>query len=300
MSQLSRYLRDRILEKICSKLDLFERESIKKRKQEGKLLFLSELIPYFKGTKVFMFGTGGSVDNLNDVARLKNYNLMTVSSGPIYMYRKYGFIPNLWYLHYGPTAQVVLEKEKKTLLDFSETFILVPANDSQSAVHFSSPIVKEFRRRHPEATYVLYREIREPYRRSYSAPETYLSECIEPLRMLFGGTLTSVFLPLCGYFSISTLYFSGVDNLPTGHFWDRNRFYQATDGTQLDFPNKELTLKFAAIAQAICKRKNIKVCRLEVEETIFKNFPYLNFDKALAEASPKITPKHIEQSVKVN
>ncbi len=290
---MSRYLIDRILEKICDKIDISERKTIKDMRERGKLLFLSELIPCFKGAKLFMFGTGGSVDNLKDVSRLKNYNLLTVSLGPLYMYRKYKFIPNIWYLHYWKSAKVILEEEKITPLDFSDTFILVPANDSQSAVYFNSAIMKEFRRKHPEATYVLYREIRKS-----QSPENisinYMCQGIEPFHLLGGGNIENCFLPIGGYLGISKIYFSGVDHLPTGHFWDRARLYQTMDGELIDFPDKELTLKTSSVAQAIANRRGIKIYRLEPEETIFMNYPYLDFEKAFAEASPRITPNMLK------
>lgn len=289
-------LKLKILRKISNKIDLFERKTIKKMRNNGHLFFLSELIPFFKGTKLFMFGTGGSVSNLKNVSVLKNYNLMMLSLGPLYMYRIYGFMPNMWFLHFGPTAQIVLQEEKKTPLDFSETFILIPANDSQSNVFFSSPIVKEFRKRHPEATFVLYREIRSPMTFNNVHP-SYLCHGVEPLRALGGGNVENTFLPICAFLGVSTLFFSGVDHLQsTGHFWDRNRFYQSVAGEKLDFPDKKLTLKCASITQAICAKKNIECYRLEAKETVLKTYPYIDFEKALVQASPKITPKLIRKN----
>lgn len=301
MSYMNSYLtlKLKILRKISDKMDLFERKTIKKMRNDGHLFFLSELIPFFKGTKLFMFGTGGSVSNLKNVSLLKNYNLMTVTLGPLYMHRMYGFMPNMWFLHFGPIAQIILEEEKKTPLDFSETFILVPANDSQSSVFFSSPIVKEFRKRHPEATFVLYREIRSPTTFNNVHP-SYLCHGIEPLRALGGGNVENTFLPICAFLGASTLFFSGVDHFhSTGHFWDRSRFYQSIDGRKIDFPDEKLILKCASMAKAICLQKNIKCYRLEAEETVLKTYPYIDFEQALVQASPKITPKTIRENYKI-
>lgn len=279
----------RAIDKIADRLDLFERRAALRMRQEGRLLYLSELIPHFSGKKLFMFGNGGSVDNLQGVSRLKDYNLLSVHNGPVHFYRKYGFVPNLWYLHYGRTADVVMKEERDTPLDLSGTFILVPANDSVSNVYFSSPVVREFRKRHPEATYVLYREIRDLF-----TPETisvnYLEKGVEPIMLLGGGNVENCFLPLCGFWGSSTLYFSGVDHLPTGHFYDRDRLYQSIDGKLLDFPEKEFTLRCAGHAQKAAGARKIRCYRLEEKETVLLSYPHMDFEEALKDASPVIRP----------
>ena len=65
-------------------------------RKKGKLWYLSELIPLFQKTKIFMFANGGSVANLKDLQRLKNYNLFTVHNGIYYYCTKFGFTPNIW------------------------------------------------------------------------------------------------------------------------------------------------------------------------------------------------------------
>ncbi|CAN2040222.1 DUF115 domain-containing protein [Candidatus Magnetomoraceae bacterium gMMP-15] len=291
-----KYKRDTFFENTLNKIvDVFERDSVFKMRSEGKLLFLSELIPLFENTKLFAFGNGGSVANLKNIEKLNNYNLISVHNGPFHLHRMYGFVPNIWYLHFGPSARVILEDEKNNPLDFSETFILIPANDSpKSAVHFSSPIIKKFRKKHPEATYVLYRELRYPLKKP---PENYLSKGIEPLYMKMGGeTLQNQFIPFCAYLGVSTLYFSGIDNLPTGHFYDRNRPYQTIDGKLLDFQDKKIVLKSNTEIQSICSQKNINIFRLEKKETIFQSYQFIEFEKALENATLKITPSFLSKT----
>lgn len=284
-----------LLNKILDRFDLFERKTIVKMRKEGKLFFLSELIPYFRETKVFMFGNGGSVANLKDVSKLKDYNLLSVHNGPVHFFRQYGFVPNLWFVHYGPTLKVVLKEEKKTPLDFSGTLILVPANDSDSSVYFSSPIVKKFRKKHPEAIFVLYREKESPMKYNDIAP-SYLSLGVEPFRLLEGGNVENCFLPISGFLGVKTLFFSGVDHMQsTGHFYDRSRVYQSISGRKADFPDEKRTLKCASIAKRIAAEKNIECFRLEQEETILKTYPYIDFEEALKQATPKITPQMIRK-----
>ncbi|PCI21355.1 hypothetical protein COB64_00530 [Candidatus Wolfebacteria bacterium] len=284
-----------LLNKILEKLNLFSQRGLSKMRKEGKLFFISELIPYFKNSKVFMFGNGGSVANLKDVSRLKEYNLLSVHNGPVHFFRKYGFMPNLWFVHYGPTLKVVLKEEVQTPLDFSETFILVPANDSDSSVHFSSAIVKKFLKKHPEATCVLYREIEAPMNVD-TIDSSYMSYGIEPIRVLGGGNVENSFLPLCGFLGIRTLFFSGVDHMQsTGHFYDKKRMYQTINGTTLEFPEKEMTLICASIAKKIADEKNIGCFRLEKKETILQIYPYIDFDSALKYATSKITPAMVRK-----
>jgi len=277
---------------LLDKLDPLERKTIANMRADKKLFYLSELIPYFKGTKIFMFANGGSVANLKNVERLNNYNLSTVHTGPLHIFRKYGFMPSMWYFHWRLTAPIILGAEKETPLDFSRTFVLVPANDSQSNTYFSDPLFKIFRKKHPEATYVLYRE-----NRNFVGPEkiskNYLLEGVEPLHTLGGGNVENSFLPICGFLGVSTLYFCGVDHLPTGHFWDRNLPYQTVRGELSEFPDEAEILKCSAYALSVCEKRNIQCFRLEAEETVLKVYPHIDFDEAIAQASPRVAPESV-------
>ncbi|CAN2048444.1 DUF115 domain-containing protein [Candidatus Magnetomoraceae bacterium gMMP-1] len=278
-------------------IDIWEREAIIRMRDKGRLLYLSELIPFFKNSKVFAFGTGGSIANLTDVSRLNDFNLIITTTGPFYCYKKYGFIPNMWTLTYPPVVDVVLEKEKKQPLDFSDTFILVPTNDSDCKIHFSTPIVKELIKRHPEATYVIYSCIHHHRQWPETIPHpAYLMEGIEPLHGLAGSLLDNIHLPICFYLGVSTVYFSGIDLIPTtGHFWDRNLEYQTMDGKPLKFPDTKLLLRCAELVHEICKKNGRKIYRLEKEETLLKAiYPYIDFDASIKDATSKITPDYVK------
>ena len=270
-----------------------ENSEISRLRDKGKLLYLSELIPYFRGKNIFTFANGGSVANLKRVERLESYNLLSVHTGPLHFYREFGIMPNLWYYHWGHTANMILEEEKKTPLDFSETFILVPSSDSQSAVLFGSAVFRKFRRLHPEATYVLYRE-----KRAFLCPEniteTYMEEGVEPIYALGGGNVENSFLPICGFLGVKRLYFCGVDHLPTGHFWNRKLQYQTVRGEPLDFPDEQATLECSRYAIEKCRSRGMECFRLEKNETIMKSYPYINFDDALSKASYRIRPSDIK------
>lgn len=283
---------ERILNKIYTQTDPWERKTLLQMREQGQLRFLSELVPYFQNTDIFCFGTGGSVANLEDVERLRDHNLMICTTGPLHLYRRYGFMPSIWVTHNWDSVRVLLDGDVETPLDFSDTFIFVPANDSHSKIHFSSPLIKELRRKHPEATYILYRELVHGIK-DYSIPPNYLTSGVEPIEMHYGSVLEGLFLPFCGFLGASVLYFSGIDQLPTGHFWDREFEYQSIYGEKLDFPQHENTIKINKMLLEYCLQRDFRIFRLEANETMLQMYPHLNFEQALAQASPRIGPSQI-------
>ncbi|MCB0319198.1 MAG: hypothetical protein KDD56_10625 [Bdellovibrionales bacterium] len=286
----------RIWNRIELRLDPWERSIIKKMRKDAKFLFLSELIPFFENTHVYCFGTGGSVANLPNLGRLRDKNLMIVTSGPIHFFRTYKVVPNIWIIHNADSVKMFLKEEESSPLDFSNTFILVPANDSYSKLHFSSIEIKQLRERHPEATFVVYREIF-PQINNFILPENFMKKGIEPLRSLHGSVLEALFAPIAGYLGIKGLYFSGIDQLPTGHFWDRKFYYQDINGKPLNFPEHENTLKINNILASFSQQIGFDIFRLEKEETILKLYPYLDFEDSLKLTSPIITPELIKNQI---
>jgi len=298
--QIRKKIRNRIFNWLDNKIDLFGNNLFKKMREEGHLIYLSELIPFFKGSKIYTFGTGGSIANLNDVSRLQNYNLMMTTTGPYYCYLKYGFVPNLWILTYAPIIEKIFENEKTKPFDLSNTFILVPTNDSESKINIQTPVVKELMLKHPEATYVLYRCILHTRYWPIKVPATYLRKDIEPIHGLSSNILDHLFFPVSFFLDVSTVYFSGVDLIPTtGHFWDRNFHYQTMDGKPLNFPDEEIMHQAAEIVQKICNERNKQIYRLEKNETLLKSYPHIDFNISLNDASPKITPSYARQKIEI-
>jgi len=298
--QIRRKIRNRIFKLLDNKIDLFGNKLFKKMRERGHILYLSELSPFFKGAKIYTFGTGGSIANLKDVSRLLNYNLMMTTTGPYYCYLKYGFVPNLWILTYAPIIEKIFENEKRKAFDLSNTFILVPTNESESKINIKTPVVKELMLKHPEATYVLYRCILHTRSSPIKVPITYLQKDIEPIHGISSNILDHLFFPVSFFLDVSTIYFSGVDLIPsTGHFWDRNLHYQTMDGKPLNFPEDKIMHEAAGIVQRICKQKNKKIFRLEKNETVLQSYPYIGFDKSLKEASPKISTSYARQHIEI-
>ncbi|MEZ4753479.1 MAG: hypothetical protein R3A13_04105 [Bdellovibrionota bacterium] len=288
----------RVWSRFLESVDPWERKKIKQMRQEGKFLYLSELIPHFQGTSIYSFGTGGSVSNLSNLERIREKNLMIVTSGPVHFNRVYGVVPNIWLIHNTDSVKMFLKEEESDPLDFSDTFIFVPANDSYSKLYFSSRVIQQLRDRHPEATFVVYREIF-PQIDDFVIPKYFMRLGYEPLRALHGSVLEALFIPLAGYLGISSLYFSGIDQLPTGHFWDRKFNYQSIDGKPLDFPAHENTLKINKLLSEFCPKNGLEIFRLEKEETLLKIYPYVSFDESFSKASAKITPATIRKDIPV-
>jgi len=293
-------IRNRIYNFLDNKLDLFGKQLFMSMRDNGHILYLSELIPFFKGTKIYTFGTGGSIVNLKDVSRLRNFNLMMTTTGPYHCSLTYGFVPNLWVLTYPPIIERIFEFEKNKTFDLSNTFVFVPTNESQSKINIKSPVVKELVLRHPEATYVLYHCILHTRTWPIRVPKTYLMKGIEPIHGISSNILDHLFFPLCFFLDVSTIYFSGVDLIPTtGHFWDRNFHYQTMDGKPLHFPEEERMHSAAKIVQSICNKNNKKIFRLEKKETVLQSYPFIDFDQSLKDASPKITTSYARQHIEI-
>ncbi len=258
-------------------------------KKTGKLFKLRELIPLFDGKSVFCFGTGGSIANLEGVENLRDKNLMIVTVGPLYLYKKYGIMPSIWLIHNPDSIEMFLKEVGEIKLDFSETFILVPGNLSDSKVHFDSIVIRKLRKKYPEAVFVLYNEIFETVKISDKQIKNVFKKGEEPIKRMDGSTLELLFIPVCAFLGIKEIYFSGVDHMDTGHFWDRERKYQLKTGKLINFDDNNI-IENAKSAQRILKREGINVYRLEKEETVLKVYPFIDFEKALSQTSERINP----------
>ena len=266
-------------------------------KKSGKLFYLRELRQEFNGQDVFAFGTGGSINNLNNFGRLANKNTMFLTTGPLHCHIKYGFIPNMWFVH-NPESVSALIKEAEDRgildnLDFSKTFIFVPSNFSNSKdIHFSSPTFIKFREMIKDrAIFVLYRERYKGCLPDSDDFNEFMSDR-SPIIPLIGSGVENIFIPFLHYIGVKNIFFSGVDHLNTGHFWDRNHHYQNSDGHLLNFQDiqaNELIYECGRLARIKCKEKSVNVYRLEREETILKDYEYMDFEDALTMATKKLT-----------
>jgi len=268
-----------------------------------KLFYLKELQRVFSGQDVFAFGTGGSVDNLKNIEVLASKNTLFLTTGPLYCFLTYGFMPNMWFIHNSPSVEaVMLEIEERGILDqldFSNTFIFVPSNFSNSKdIHFSSPTFIKFREMiGDEAVFVLYEEHYTGCLPGSANLADFLSGKY-PITPLIGSGVENIFIPFLHYIGVKNIFFSGVDHMSTGHFWDRAHMYQNLDGSKINFQEmqaNEFIFECGRIARRKCKNLGISVYRLEKNETILQGYEYISFKTAVNASSPKIRPKGLEK-----
>ena len=262
-------------------------------RKNGKLLFLSELLPFFKKSHFFCFGTGGSVANIKNLEKVSDKNIMAATYGPYYLQKEYGVMPNFWPVSYGPVIDYVLKLEKKEnfRMDLSSTFVLIPTLESNTKINVHSPSIGRLLKSHPEATIVLYHRM-EASVMPDNIPEFFLSPGVEPLLAFNDHTLHNLFLPILAYLDVENIYFSGIDLISqTGHFWNRDLVYQSMQGVPLTFPDFSLLDQGYDIVK---KKSRINAYRLEPNETRLKKFyPLIDFDESLENSGPRVTPFEI-------
>lgn len=282
-------------------LDLKEHIKIFALKRAKRLFQIEDLYPYFQNTAVFAFATGGSLANLQGLERLKDKNIFIMNTGVVHFLRLYGVMPNIWLVHNPDSVEMTISEIKKygmeEKISFENTFIMVPSNHSDSKIHFSSPLFKEFRSLIKEkACFVLYNE-RLSCHQPQNTPSTYLNPGYRPIQRIDGSAVENTFLPFLHCIGVKTIFFSGVDHLEhTGHFWDRDWAYQNKDGKLLKFSDiipHEVVDQCADVALKKCFEYGIKVYRLEAEETMIKKYPYLSFSEAYEKSSSKILPQEL-------
>ena len=266
-------------------------------RKSGKLFYLDELKEKFNNQDVFAFGTGGSVDNLKNFERLSKKNTMFLTTGPLFCYLKYGFMPNMWFVHNPESVEsLIMEAENMDVikdLDFSNTLIFIPSNSSDSKdIHFSSPTFIKFRKMiKDQAIFVLYKERYKGCLPDSDNLNDFMSSKY-PIIPLIGSAVENIFIPFLHYIGVKNIFFSGVDHMDTGHFWDRTRHYQDLDGTIINFQeiqSNKFIYECGRVARKKCNEKGINVFRLEKEETILQDYEYIDFDKAFSLATSKIT-----------
>ncbi len=267
-----------------------------KLRKSKKLFYIKELKKSFKDSDVFAFGTGGSISNLKNFNRLKDKNVMFLTTGVLYCYYKYGFMPNIWLVHNPASIEVLITEARKMQLDkkldFSNTFIFVPSNFSNSKdIEFSSKTFKKFRKMiGNNAKFVLYDEIWKGYLPGDKNIDNYLDNSY-PIIPLMGSAVENLFLPFLYFIGVRNIYFSGVDHLDTGHFWDRSNYYGKALGKKISFSDiqsNEYISECVNIALKTIKDKNINIYRLEFRETILQEYEFIDFEKALIDSKSKV------------
>ena len=283
-----------IREWFYTKVDPLEKLKIRKLRRTHRIVQIRSLIPYFEGTTTFAFATGGSLSNLSGLERVKDHNVLMLTTAPVQFFRLYGVMPNLWLIHNPESvtmaAQAIKHHGLEDSIDFRNTFVLVPDNNSASKIRFSSKRMRTLRNVIGETNYVLYDEQVYDSRQKIRIPGGYAKVGYEPIRTMNGSSVEASFIPFLGYLGIKTIYFGGVDHMDTGHFWDREDPWQNADGSPKTFTDSEWVMESGHLAIEHLKEAGISVLRLEKEETMLKHYPYIDFEEALARSSERVLP----------
>jgi len=288
-----------------TRYDPIELFRLRQMKKNGELVDISSLVAVFKDSTSFAFATGGSLSNLQGLGRANNHNLLMLTTGPIHSFRLFGLLPNIWLIHNPDSVRMTIRALDKYGLrgkiDFSETYILIPSNKSNSKVRFSSKRVRKLRSVIGNAKYVQYteqiyadNESPEDYLGGNSLPEKYLETGVSPIRLINGSSVEVVILPFLAYLGIKEIYFSGVDHMDTGHFWDRNDPWQNVDGSPKTFSDSNVVKAAGEVALQVTGERGINVFRLEKRETNLTHYPYLDFEQALSRATKRVLPNGID------
>tara|TARA_Y100001934_G_C12257343_1_gene728206 strand:+ start:115 stop:993 length:879 start_codon:yes stop_codon:yes gene_type:complete len=283
-----------IREWFYTQVDPLEKLKIRNLRRAQQIVQIRSLIPYFEGTTTFAFATGGSLSNQSGLERVKDHNVLMLTTAPVQFFRLYGVMPNLWLIHNPESvtmaAQAIKDHGLQYSIDFRNTFVLVPDNNSAAKVRFSSKRMRALRKVIGETTYVLYDEQIYDSNQKIKIPEGYAEVGHEPIRSMNGSSVEASFVPFLGFLGIKTIFFGGVDHMDTGHFWDREDPWQNADGTPKTFTDSERVVESGHLAIEHIKEAGISVLRLEKEETMLKHYPYIEFEEALAKSSERVLP----------
>jgi len=139
-----------------------------------------------------------------------------------------------------------------------------------------------------KAIFVLYDEVFRGIETSDS--DNYLNDNY-PINLLVNTGVENIFLPFLHFIGVKNIFFSGIDHMDTGHFWDRDRLYQQLDGTLVKLRQDDDIYKGIKFAKNRANQVGIGIYRLEKNETILQEYEYIEFDKAYKIASNKIVLK---------
>ncbi len=267
-------------------------------KRSGAIIPISDLIPKFSGSTFFAFATGASLANIQEVEKVKNHNVLMLTTAPVHFFQMHGVMPNLWLIHNPSSVRMAIKAIDsyglRGKIDFSNTYILVPDNSSISKTHFSDSSMRKLRKAIGKTTYVLYSEkiyvrthTAEDFASGNAVPNNYLRQGFEPIELMHGSSVEAVLLPFLSYLGVREIYFGGVDHQDTGHFWDPNDPWQNEDGTPKSFGDAGLVHASNIAALKVAKSKEISVYRLEAEMTALKAYDHIEFEEALSRSSER-------------
>lgn len=273
------------------KLSQYKLKEISKRISEdyvnGRYLPFSFIKSKLQNKSAFFLATGGSAIKYLD-QELDKKLVFTQNAAPYYLIKNFNIKPNFWILKNQDSIKMFLRLSGVFKLDYSNIILLVPSLQSYSKVNISHPLLQRLIFKIPNLKYSTFDEIYQPYI-TYNELN-YFAHFHDKsiLRYPNGSSLEALFIPLALSLGIKKMFFSGVDQLSTGHFWDKNEYYQDINGKKLKFVNHDIVINNTKAIYEIVK-DNIEILRCaDDSETIFKMFKKVLKNRLIEELDSKI------------
>ena len=254
---------------------------------KGRFIPFSTIKSNLKNKAVFFVATGGSATKYLD-PELDKKIIITQNSAPYYLIKEFKIRPNFWIIKNRDSVKMFLRLKNFNRLDFSNTILLIPSIQSYSKVNILNPLLKKLILKIPDLKYSTFDEIYQPYLSNEELSYFNNIEATSILRYPKGSSLEGLFIPFALILGISEIFFSGIDQLPTGHFWNKDEPYQNINGKPLDFVNQEEVIEnLTTVVKNASKRLNLYRCA-EDTDTIFKNIKKISKQKLIKSLDKKI------------
>lgn len=208
--------------------------------EQGRYIPINKIQARLKKSSVIFIGTGGSSRHIL-CKELNNLLTFSINLGPYYAKTKFGIDINFWLIRNADSLDMFFKLPSNKGIKFNDTILLIPSLESKSKVTLMSHQIRRLLDEHPELKFSTFFEINQPNIDNLKVENYYFNNF--PLRYTIGSALESVFIPLSISMGISKIFFSGVDQNDTGHFWNHLENYQDKKGKKLNFPNFSRIIK---------------------------------------------------------
>lgn len=206
--------------------------------EQGRYIPINKIQARLKKSSLIFIGTGGSSSHII-CEELNNLLTFSINLGPYYAKTKFGIDINFWIIRNTDSLDMLFKLPGNKNIKFNDTILLIPSLESKSKISLMSHQIRRLLNEHPELKFSTFFEINQPNIdiNDLKTENYYFNNF--PIRYTIGGALESLLIPLSISFGVSSIYFSGIDQRQTGHFWDLDMFYQDKNGNKLEFPNQK-------------------------------------------------------------
>ena len=254
-----------------------------------KLIDIGDFSQHLSSPKLFCFATGKSLAYLdkNLLSKSKDLNTIIFSTGVVKYTEHFNVLPKAWFIHNEDSVLMTLEQIKDSkilanLLQERPLFVFVPKNSSISKnCHISSNVIRKLRRLDLNFVFVLYNE---NYRNISLDSDISEFKITDRMRGFAGTNVETAFIPLAIRLGCNELFFSGVDHIDHGHFWDYSSAYVDKYGNKIsisDIFTQEFMKKSFIKSQILCNYSHLSVFRLTKGYTRLTHYEYISLSSAI-------------------